>query len=76
MMHVFSHIGAPPKQACPKSVVAGDLSKPHPLPGVVVPDDPEKTPAIAPTSTGLTWPKVLFGGVVVYAAGKVFGIFP
>lgn len=68
-------LGAPPiKQECPKTQRAGDLSKPNPLPGVTVPDDPEKDPEIKPVERTTVGKVVIWAGVA-YAVGKLFGIW-
>jgi hypothetical protein len=74
MYCVFSHLGAPPLKKCPETALAGNLDEPRPLPGITPSSDPEKIPTVTTTSPGLTWSKVLIGGLVVYAAGKVFGL--
>jgi hypothetical protein len=73
MIHVFGTLGDPPKQACPKSVLAGDPAAAAPLPGIKPPaEDAEKPAEIAPVEKS-SWFKVGAIGLAAYAGLKVLG---
>lgn len=73
-MFAFSHLGQV-EQACPKAVVAGDLQKSNPLPGVQVQDDPDKDPPAPGPVEQASWFKWGAVALGVWSVGKVVGVW-